>query len=293
MDFSRIFGVYSRRYQDSQDAPTPLTREFRYRIIKLCKDKFHFDFWSGVHSKLQYSHGREVLADTASDSFTFEEDDTISFLSQCGDEYFLDFTELVLQYDSFCELRVDPSQLVDAINEFFKADDLPYSLIDFVRSEESIDVYPQVIRLDNEVLHETAIEPTLKLLTNPVFASANEEFLGALKDYRHGDCSDCVTKCGSSLESVMKIVCEQNGWPYQQNDPAETLLNNIFPQTGLGRFFKQPIMLVATIRNKLSSAHGAGVEPREVPGHIAHYAINATAAAILLLVEETGTNATG
>ena len=185
------------------------------------------------------------------------------------------------------ELEIDPSQLVDAINEFFKADHLPYLLIDFVHGQESIDVYPQIIRRDSEALHETAIEPALKLLTRPVFASANQEFLEALKDYRNGDHRDCVTKCGSSFESVMKIICDQKRWSYQQNDAAVTLLGNILPRTNLESFFEQPIMLVATIRNRLSSAHGAGPEQREVAPHVAHYAINATASAILLLVEET------
>ena len=85
----------------------------------------------------------------------------------------------------------------------------------------------------------------------------------------------------------MKIICEQKGWSYEQNDTAATLLDNIFQEIDLDGFFKQPLMLVATIRNRLSSAHGAGAEQREVPDHVAQYAINATAAAILLLVEET------
>ena len=289
MDFPQIFGVYSRRYQDYRDAPTPLTNEFRYRIIKLCQDTFHRDFWQEVHTKLQYSHGREVLAETSSDILSFQEDETIEFLSQCGEEHFLDFTELILQYEAFWELEVDPSLLIDAVNEFFKADHLPYSLTDFVHVQDSIDVYPQIIRRDSEVLHETAIQPALALLANPVFASANEEFLGALKDYRNGDHRDCVTKCGSSLESVMKVICDRKRWSYQQNDTAATLLSNILPRTKLERFFEQPIMLVATIRNRLSTVHGAGVEPREVPPHVAQYAINATASAILLLVEATDT----
>ena len=139
-------------------------------------------------------NGRKVLAETSSDILSFQEDETIEFLSQCGDEHFLDFTELILQYEAFWELEVDPSLLIDAVNEFFKADHLPYSLTDFVHVQDSIDVYPQIIRRDSEVLHETAIQPALALLANPVFASANREFLDALKDDRDGDSGDCVAK---------------------------------------------------------------------------------------------------
>ena len=309
MDFAQIFGVYSRRNQDSGNAPAQLTSEFRNRVVLLCENTFYFHFWHETHRELQVLHGRRILVGTQSQGDRIQRDDTIAFLNQCSDEHFLDFIELIFKTQSFQDVEVDssvvallerkmlsrssrgptrhPRQLRSAINEFIKADHLPYSLTNFVCSGYSITTYPQVIRRDSEVLHETAIEPTLKLLTNPVFDSANREFLNALKDYRMGDYPDCVAKCGSSFESVMKVICDQKGWLYEQNDTAAPLLDNIFPQTDLDSFFKQPIMLIATIRNRLSSAHGAGAEQLEVPEHVAHYAINATASPILLLVEET------
>ena len=57
---------------------------------------------------------------------------------------------------------------------------------------------------------------------------------------------------------------------------------------GLEPFFEQPLVLVATIRNRLSKSHGAGLNSRDVTEAKAEYAINATAAAILLLVKEAG-----
>ena len=175
----------------------------------------------------------------------------------------------------------------------------PYHLTSFVYAQgatttpysttqsKTVESYPQVIRRDSDILHETAIEPTLTLLSRPVFTSANEEFLDALKDFRDGDYRDCVVKCGSSLESVMKIICDRKGWPYQQTDPAAKLLSQILPNSTLDTFFEQPIMLIATIRNRLGKAHGAGTQQKAVSRHVASYVINATASAILLLVEET------
>ena len=213
-------------------------------------------------------------------------------MGECNDEHFLDFVELIFQ--SSLQTR-SSRNLVDAVNEFLKLDDLPYSLTDFVwvpdgdspYSAMELSARPQIIRRDNEVLHNTAIEPTLTLLTNPAFTSANKEFLEALADYRKGEYGDCVVKCGSSFESVMKIICARKVWSYNQTDTAAPLLDVIFSNTNLDSFFKQPLMLVATIRNRLSSAHGAGTQPRIVDRHVANFAINATAAAILLLVEET------
>ena len=226
----------------------------------------------------------------------------INFLGECSDDHFLDFIELSFQSPSISASDVHVQDLIDDINIFFHQDDLPYHLTNFVFSSANIkptgrpifgypattlESYPQIVRRDSEVLHETAIEPALTLLREPGFSSANKEFLEALKDYRKGDYKDSVAKCGSSFESVMKVICNRKKWPYKQTDTAETLLNIIFGKTGMEAFFNQPIMLVATMRNRLSSAHGAGTQQRNVPEHRAQFAVNATASAILLLVHET------
>ena len=148
-----------------------------------------------------------------------------------------------------------------------------------------VEAYPQIIRVENEVTYQTAIKPVLTLLANPAFREANREFLDALKDYRNDDYRDCVMNCGSCLESVMKIICEQKGWPSQRD--AGKLLNTVLSKTDLPKFLKQPLTQIATIRNELGSAHGAGVEPRDVAKHLAQYTINVTASTILLLVEAT------
>ena len=249
------------------------------------------EFWSGIREQLLYIHGRQTLS---SPRRANPNTDVFDFLASCSDEHFLDFIELVFQSESiWSELDpktdnpVDVHALHGNVNAFLEVDDLPYYLTGFTVADGKIAAYPQVIRRDSEVLHESAIEPTLTLLSGPIFASANEEFLDALKDFRDGDYRDCVLKCGSSLESVMKLICDRRGWPYQQTDTAGPLLKHILPQTMLDSYFEHPIMLIATIRNRLSTAHGAGTQLKTVPKHVANYVINATASAILLLVDET------
>ena len=133
-----------------------------------------------------------------------------------------------------------------------------------------------------------AIKPTLTFLqTHSAFVQADQEFLEALRHYRKGEYRDCVLKCGNSFESVMKIICNRKQWPYKQTDTAQKLLTTILSRSTLDSFFEQPIMLIATIRNRLSTAHGAGTQQKTVPKHVANYVINATASAILLLVDET------
>lgn len=313
MNFSQIFGVFSKRSRASDRAVKPLTSEFKNRVLLLCNTTFSdhihrpnyptiLEFWSDIHTKLQYLHGRPTLTGNRVASVA---EDAVNFLLQCSDEHFLDFVEMIFQIHGV----TGDGEFVNTINTFFDVDGLPYRLTDFVYSPlklipasemglfsgksdggirgHTLESHPQVICLENEVIHEMAIEPTLTFLTHPAFIQANKEFLEALKDYRKGDFRDCVAKCGSSLESVMKVICDRKKWPYQQTDTASKLLKTILQQTTLDTFYEQPIILIATIRNRYSTAHGAGTQQKTVSKHVANYVINATASAILLLVDET------
>ena len=300
MNFSNIFGVFSKRAQSPIETTKPLTPEFRYRVVHLLSTAFQDPvirsygratesmFWHETHERLLLFHGRSRLGSGTTSSSQM---DTLQFLEQCTDVHFLDFIELAFQWKYIWDYPAGPGELVKNINQFFDVDDLPYVLIgpsNDSRVLSSMDaVLFRVLQRENDVLYQNAVEPTLTLLTRPVFELANNEFLNALTDYRKGDYSDCVTKCGSSFESVMKVICKSKGFSYRENDTAEPLLNAILDKSNLDSFFKQPVMLIATIRNRLSSAHGAGTEQRVVSKHIAHYVLNATASAILLLVEET------
>jgi hypothetical protein len=108
-----------------------------------------------------------------------------------------------------------------------------------------------------------------------------------LEDYRKGDIQDCLTKCGSSFESVLKVICDRKRWAYKQTDPAKKLLDIVLPNTGLDSYFEPLLIIIATLRNKLSSAHGTGTAVKQPARHLAQYAPNATASAILLIAHET------
>ncbi|MBU1395943.1 MAG: hypothetical protein KKE84_07345 [Gammaproteobacteria bacterium] len=221
--------------------------------------------------------------------------DAIAFLSGCDDVHFLDFLEYIFPTQAYFH-AASRGNLVEDINEFFRQDDLPYAVTEFVWTEgkdgpyatTTLTAYPQVIRKDSEVVHSSAIEPALQLLRGSEFGAANREFLEALEDFRKSDYGDCLTKCGSAFESVLKVICARKKWAYSATDTASPLLKTVVTNAGLEPFFEQPLVLVATIRNRLSKSHGAGLNSRDVTEAKAEYAINATAAAILLLVKEAG-----
>lgn len=268
-----------------------------------CRDVFGAsaqfeEFWSQIHSKLTYLHGAPRLSPAGQMGRGSGVEDSLTFLASCSDEHFLDFVEFVFRVDASFHVP-ERETLVDDFNEFLGVDNLPYSVTPFVwtkgvttqlgREYESTTLtsYPQVVRKDSELAHATAITPALTLLAESRFVAANEEFLAALKDYRHGDFGDCLTKSGSAFESVMKVVCQAKGWPVQSNGTASTLLKTIVSNAPLEPFFEQPLILVATLRNRLSTAHGSGAVPRTVSRGKAEYALNATASAVLLIVRET------
>ena len=88
------------------------------------------------------------------------------------------------------------------------------------------------------------------------------------------------------MESALKVLCDRNNWRYNQTDTLKTLLDIVIAKTSLSGFFAQPIMLIGTMRNRLSSAHGSGPRSISVPSHVAQFALTNTASAVILLIKE-------
>jgi len=139
----------------------------------------------------------------------------------------------------------------------------------------------------NEFVHQEGVRPALQILTGNQFANANSEFLSAFEDYKSGDFPDCLVKCGAAFESVMKVICSEKGWQFTDRDTASPLLKTIISSASLPTYLEQPLTLIATIRNRASSAHGAGNVTRNADEYLARYALNATASAVVLLHEAT------
>jgi hypothetical protein len=291
-----IFNVFSRRKENQAVVRKPLTPGFRQRTLLLLRDAGGGSLIPALdhlYGKLTYLVGRVSLSQRQGLS---PEDDTLQFLTMCSDDHFLDAVEYILQAEANMCLGGRHEEVVARLNEFLSVDDLPYFVTKQVWERwQSDDFRTQRIKLleeakvipkDSQVLHETAIEPALELLRQPVFRHANTEFLAALEDYRHQKFADCVTKCNASYESVMKVICGQKRFGYTEGDSTAKLLRTIMAQTQMEGFWETPLMVVGTLRNKLSSAHGAGEKAKVVPEHIARYAMNMTASAIVFLHDQ-------
>ena len=299
-----IFDVFSRRQRSHNRScePDDISEQLRKRILLLYRDvvsgqwrragNYTFEFWAQMHNSLEHLYGRPKLYERTGGNHV---DDALAFLLNCDTNEFFDFIELSFKLELTSRVMGDEAHVVDAINEVFRVENAPYQLTQIVRIEEKkgsfttvrTSAYPQVIRAEDQAIYSEAVAPALSALGAPHFESANAEFRNAMDEYRKGHYADCLTKCGSAFESVLKILCKRNNWPFSARDTAAPLLKVVINNSSLDTFFEQPLMLIATIRNRLSSSHGAGSHLRSVERHIGQYAVSSTAAAIVLLVHET------
>lgn len=301
--FERLFNVFSNREKNVTNVEKkPLTDEFRNRVLMLLRDSQNINFNSfltELHKKVSYLYGKFNLTNSHNNLTPAE--DLLEFFTTCSDENCLDIIELIFRSD-IRGISWPDNKLIPDINHFFRIDALPYHLTNYSTEEfessffgtpttaRRISEYPTIIRKDSELIHQNAMNPALILLRAEGFKHANDEFIKALEDHRKGDYRDCLTKCGSAFESVMKVLCAQNSIPYNETDTASVLLKKLFSNASLDQFWEQPLTLISTIRNRLSSSHGAGAQAKVIPIHVATYAVNSTASAILLLCNEFGIN---
>jgi hypothetical protein len=311
--FQRMFDVFSKRPEAGSKPSHDVPQTARNRVVLWCDEVFsnsrssrldgpigrggdyRQEFWQEIHRFLRYRQGRSQLCQGA----TSIPADTIGFLMACPGKEFLDFLEDLFRVECLFHINLTEPEMVDDLNDLLRLDDLPYHITHFVKENVQgptpgsytihIRAYPKVIMRESELLHANAIAPVLTLLQRPHFANVNSEYLAALEDYRKGDYRDCLTKCGSAFESVLKVICARKGWPHDPvRDTSSTLIKTVLTNTGLESYFESMLMIVTTLRNRLSSSHGAGTAPKQAPAHLAQYALNATASAILLLTQETG-----
>ncbi|MDR3408800.1 MAG: hypothetical protein P4L68_09900 [Methylovirgula sp.] len=150
----------------------------------------------------------------------------------------------------------------------------------------------RLIRVDSKLTHAEIIKPALKLLTAPLFAKANDEFMTTHSHYRMGNHKDCVTAANRAFECMLKAICDAESWDYTKGDRAADLVtkvttNGLFTHEFDKSFSAYVAMLKAglpTVRND-AGAHGEGTAAVAVTPQIARYAINLTATNILFLGE--------
>ena len=153
----------------------------------------------------------------------------------------------------------------------------------------------EIIRVDSRYIHAEAVKPALQLLHDAGrgFAGPLDEFMEAHKHHRKGENKDAIVWACKAYESTLKAICTARRWPFDsQKDTASKLIEIVFnhgliPLWIQGQFTALRSVMdsgINTVRNK-TSGHGQGPAPLEVPEHLVQYALNLTAANIVLLIQ--------
>jgi hypothetical protein len=234
--------------------------------------------------------GVHLLAVTQAQSFKFE---LLGWLQNEPDiDSWLDGVEASLQMiDGFVReqggrFAYEPSAEPDDVIAEFNARLLEAAVgFQYVSGE--------IIRIDSQLIHSEVVLPVLRLLSDPNFESANNEYRSAHQAFRHGELEDCLVDCGKALESVLKVIGRKRGWTFSDTDPASRLIQAAV-DAGFLAAYSQPALnhlkgliesSTPTVRNKMA-AHGAGANPRVIPQHLAAFQLHQTAAVILYLAEQ-------
>lgn len=173
------------------------------------------------------------------------------------------------------------SETIQEINERFRLKGIGYQYTN-----------GKIIRLDNQFLHNEAVEKTFNLLNDPEYKNVNEEFLTAHDHFKHGRKADSLVWCLKAYESIIKIIASKNNWDYDKNANANKLTDLLFKNNFFPSFLEQAINnfraflenSTNTIRNK-KGGHGSGVEANEVPDSLAQYMLYITGSTLNLFIE--------
>lgn len=148
----------------------------------------------------------------------------------------------------------------------------------------------EIIRVDSQFTHAEIIKPALALLTKRGFETANDDFMTAHRHYRNHENKDAVVAANRAFESALKAVFKLNGWEYGAGDRASDLVkkarqSGLFPDyldSGFDSYIAMMKTGLPNVRNN-AGGHGSGPADPEVPAYLARYAIDMTAANIVLI----------
>lgn len=292
-----IFDLFSKRQKRLRgEVPEvymydDIPHSLRVQLVQILNDgigdeRYHnvsSSFYSNIHNTLCREYGVFSLSENRYSSHWTA---VANYLLETEEiEQIIDIVELGLrtvdtvirkkdwQYTGFA---INPDLTIFEANARFKEHGVGFEYIS-----------GEIIRIDSQLIHNDVVKPALKLLANPKFKGANDEFLKAHEHYRHGRYKECLTECLKAFESTMKTICDLKGWKYQANDTAKKLINvcitnGLFPTFMECHVNNLRAILesgVPTVRNRLGG-HGQGSTVTTVSESTARFALHCTAANI-------------
>ena len=291
--------LYSRRISNPQGEPKvyqydEFPETFRNQVFYILLDVCEFCEAHGMKTIWEVLHdafSREIGAKMLYPQYAHPRAKIEGFVDTADNIVFLDFIDFA--FCAFCKLKTghilfcsedEVSGMVDdaisELNHRFKQHNLGY---EFINGE--------IIRKDNEYLHQEVIKPALKLLIDADFQGAEQEFMNAFEHCRKGENKEAIQEALKAFESTMKAICDGLGYPYDNNKSTAKELISILEGNGLYPTYLNAHITsirtslesgLPTVRNK-NAGHGQGADITPVPDEFTEYALNLSATNILLL----------
>jgi hypothetical protein len=294
-----IIDVFSKRNKKLPDVYTydELPSTMRAQIVHIFEDAAgdslqHGRGWQWIAKTIAHEHGILDIPESPGSGFRRARDyytDCLNYVLQVDTELALDMVEVVmrivegLRHDHYHQhiVRMSAEDAIADLNHRFRENGCGYQYDG-----------GQIIRVDSQLLHSEAVKPALTLLIGNGFDGPNQEFLVAHEHLRHGRYEAAVTEACKAFESAMKAICDARKWKYDGAKATASALIKILIDKELVpnyseehlRALEKCLIGLATVRNK-NSGHGGGAKPRNLPEHVAAYALHLAATNIVFLIE--------
>lgn len=298
----KLFEIFSRRnklvktkdiYEYDKISST-FRNQFVHLILKLLPNETHKAerFWDEMEQEINIELGLLNLKNGQRSMARI-----FNYYLNCEDVQALDIMDIIVfrlatlaelvkanyGYSSdFAEIDRNMDYIFNRINQKLQQNSLGYEIID-----------KQIVRVDNQYVHNQVVKTAVQLLHEQKFDSVSEEFLKAHEHYKNGDYKDAIVNAGKAFESVMKKICAEKKYQYDaKKDTASTLINILLKNEFIPEYLQNQFVglrntlqnSVPTLRNKFGG-HGQGDEIVHVPKSIVTYTLNLCATNIVFLVE--------
>ena len=177
------------------------------------------EIYAFIDKTLRHEYGTfELVQDARTDRDAVEG----FFLQTLEIENAIDVIELLFQFIDpsvygFDNLKNAPEESIAELNHRFREHGVGYQY-------ES----GKMIPVNSQFIHSEAMQPALRILSDPMYEGANAEFLSAHEHYRAKRYKDCLSDCLKAFESCLKTICDKRGWTYGAGDTANPLVNIVF-----------------------------------------------------------------
>ena len=210
----------------------------------------------------------------------------VEHLFCCDDEEVLDYFEAAFHQKSYRGQQDG----VDEINAVLKDEGIGYRFSDYPASirkkKGSVPIhFPEGHRLTDGFTYAEIVKPVLGFLIQDGFDVAHDELMRALAASRQGETEDALTLAGAAFESFLKTLMTKKRWQYDADkDTCSALVKKCIARGLVPGFYEACLTVPATIRNRLSDAHGRGPEKAHVAtAEAAEHMIHLVCANILFL----------